>query len=57
MTSQTTESGLLPIVVVGAGPVGLVAALHPRHHGLPVVVLEAEPEDRLRPGGPAPCTS
>ncbi len=53
MTAETAVSGVLPIVVVGAGPVGLVAALAARHHGLPVVVLEAEPEDRLRPGSRA----
>ena len=53
MTSETTESSVLPIVVVGAGPVGLVAALAARHHGIPVVVLEAEPEGRLRAGSRA----
>ena len=52
MTSESIESAL-PIVVVGAGPVGLTAALAARHHGLPVVVLEAEPEDRVRPGSRA----
>jgi 3-(3-hydroxy-phenyl)propionate hydroxylase len=53
MTSESTETEPLPIVVVGAGPVGLTAALAARHHGLPVVVLEAEPEDRIRPGSRA----
>ena len=56
MNSETTESSvvpIVPIVVVGAGPVGLVAALTARHHGFPVVVLEAEPEDRRRPGSRA----
>ncbi len=53
MTSETSGVGVLPIVIVGAGPVGLVAALAARHHGLPVVVLEAEPEDRIRPGSRA----
>jgi 3-(3-hydroxy-phenyl)propionate hydroxylase len=43
----------LPLVVVGAGPVGLVAALAARHHGIPVRVIEAEPEDRVRPGSRA----
>ncbi|MBY6687742.1 FAD-dependent monooxygenase [Rhodococcus sp. BP-149] len=42
-----------PLVIVGAGPVGLVAALAARHRGLPVVVVEAEPEDRTRPGSRA----
>jgi 3-(3-hydroxy-phenyl)propionate hydroxylase len=53
MTGETVESDVLPIVVVGAGPVGLVAALAARHHGLPVVVLEAEAQDRIRPGSRA----
>ncbi|MFH9547209.1 FAD-dependent monooxygenase [Streptomyces sp. NPDC051445] len=42
-----------PVIVVGAGPVGLSAALALRGHGLPVVLLEADPEDRERPGSRA----
>ncbi|MER5519099.1 FAD-dependent oxidoreductase [Streptomyces sp. NPDC002763] len=42
-----------PVVVVGAGPVGLSAALALRARGLPVVLLEADPEDRERPGSRA----
>ncbi|WP_416984167.1 FAD-dependent monooxygenase [Streptomyces sp. T028] len=42
-----------PAIVVGAGPVGLSAALGLRAHGLPVTVLEADPEDRERPGSRA----
>lgn len=41
------------VVVVGAGPIGLTAALALRHLGLPAAVIEAEPEDRLRPGSRA----
>ncbi|MFJ1973284.1 FAD-dependent monooxygenase [Streptomyces sp. NPDC087903] len=41
------------VVVVGAGPVGLSAALGLRAGGLPVVLLEADPEDRERPGSRA----
>jgi len=42
-----------PCVVVGAGPVGLVAALALRRRGVDVLVVEAEPEDRQRPGSRA----
>ncbi|WP_030913000.1 FAD-dependent monooxygenase [Streptosporangium amethystogenes] len=36
-----------PVVVAGAGPVGLITALGLVHHGLPVVVLEED--ERLSP--------
>ncbi|CAM5695055.1 FAD-binding domain-containing protein OS=Streptomyces aurantiogriseus OX=66870 GN=GCM10010251_15200 PE=4 SV=1 [Streptomyces aurantiogriseus] len=39
--------------MVGAGPVGLSAALALRARGLDVVLLEADPEDRERPGSRA----
>ncbi|EPR28131.1 Coenzyme F390 Synthetase, partial [Geobacillus sp. WSUCF1] len=42
-----------PVLVVGAGPIGLTAALALRHFGLPATVIEAEPKDRLRPGSRA----
>ncbi|GGT67982.1 FAD-dependent monooxygenase [Streptomyces coeruleorubidus] len=44
---------MTPVFVVGAGPVGLSAALALRAHGLPAVLLEADPEDRGRPGSRA----
>ncbi|MFE9447212.1 FAD-dependent monooxygenase [Streptomyces sp. NPDC006739] len=44
---------MTPVVVVGAGPVGLSAALGLRAHGLPVLLLEAGPEGRRRPGSRA----
>ncbi|ASQ92888.1 FAD-dependent oxidoreductase [Streptomyces sp. 11-1-2] len=45
------ESG--PVLVVGAGPVGMTAALTLRAAGLPVTVLEAGARDRVRPGSRA----
>ncbi|WP_329597556.1 FAD-dependent oxidoreductase [Streptomyces pseudovenezuelae] len=44
---------MTPVVVVGAGPVGLSAALALRARGREVVLLEADPEDRARPGSRA----
>ncbi|MDT0486389.1 FAD-dependent oxidoreductase [Streptomyces doebereineriae] len=44
---------MTPVVVVGAGPVGLSAALALRARGQEVVLLEAEPQDRERPGSRA----
>jgi 3-(3-hydroxy-phenyl)propionate hydroxylase len=45
--------GELPVLVVGAGPVGLATALALRARDLPVVLLEAESRDRVRPGSRA----
>lgn len=41
------------VIVVGAGPVGVVAALALRNRGLDVTVIETEPENRIRPGSRA----
>lgn len=49
MSASTRRS----VLVVGAGPVGLSCALALRAHDVEVAVLEAEPEDRLRPGSRA----
>jgi 3-(3-hydroxy-phenyl)propionate hydroxylase len=40
-------------VVIGAGPVGLTAALALRRRGVEVLVLDAEPAERPRPGSRA----
>ena len=40
-------------IVVGAGPVGLTAALALRAEGIPVTVVEAGTADRIRPGSRA----
>jgi 3-(3-hydroxy-phenyl)propionate hydroxylase len=45
------ESGR--VLVAGAGPVGLTAALALRARDIPVTVLEAGAEDRVRPGSRA----
>lgn len=41
MHDSTTDIRDLPIVIIGAGPVGLAAAAHVRERGLTPVVLEA----------------
>lgn len=40
-TSPALEASDLPVVVIGAGPVGLAAAAHLTERGLPFTVLEA----------------
>jgi 2-polyprenyl-6-methoxyphenol hydroxylase-like FAD-dependent oxidoreductase len=44
-----------PVVVAGAGPVGLLTALLLARWQVPVVVLEAAPADRAHPGSRAIC--
>ncbi|WP_207781911.1 FAD-dependent monooxygenase [Phytoactinopolyspora limicola] len=38
----STDDDVLPVVIVGAGPIGLITALGLVHHGIPVVVLEED---------------
>ena len=45
--------GVREVVIVGAGPVGLTAALAVRATGRPVLVIEAGTADRVRPGSRA----
>ena len=49
MSTHETED----VLVVGAGPVGMSAALALNARGVPVRILEADPEDRGRPGSRA----
>src|SRR5881628_843404 len=42
-----------PVIVVGAGPVGLTAAIDLAQHGMPVVLLDDD--DRLSTGSRAIC--
>src|SRR5690625_4027729 len=40
-TRNTPQSDQLPVIIIGAGPVGLAAAAHVLERGLTPVVLEA----------------
>ena len=51
--SEHASAASQPVVVVGAGPVGLAAALALRARGLAVRIVEAEPEVRVRTGSRA----
>ncbi|CQH56870.1 FAD-dependent oxidoreductase (homolog to geranylgeranyl reductase) [Halobacterium hubeiense] len=43
----------VPVVVAGAGPTGMTAALALHARGVDVTILEADPKDRERPGSRA----
>ncbi|MDQ0190261.1 FAD-dependent monooxygenase [Alicyclobacillus cycloheptanicus] len=53
MNDQANHSNHRQALVVGAGPVGMTAALALRHYGIEVAILEAEPKERTRPGSRA----
>ena len=48
MDTKATAMAESSVIAVGAGPVGMSAALTLRARGVPVSVLEANPEDRDR---------
>ncbi|SEV80248.1 FAD-dependent monooxygenase [Natrinema salifodinae] len=50
MSGDTTES---PVLIAGAGPVGMSAALALNARGIDATILEADPEDRDRSGSRA----
>ncbi len=51
--TEDAQQARRQVIVVGAGPVGLTAAIACKAHGLDVVILEAESQDRVRPGSRA----
>jgi 3-(3-hydroxy-phenyl)propionate hydroxylase len=53
LTGRPLPAPDAPVLVVGAGPVGMSTALALRARGLAVTVLEADPADRDRPGSRA----
>jgi 3-(3-hydroxy-phenyl)propionate hydroxylase len=53
LNAAAGPDGGAAVLVVGAGPVGLTAALALRARGLAATVLEADPAGRVRPGSRA----
>ena len=53
MTGSVVPARDAPVLVVGAGPVGLATALALRARGLAATVLESDPADRVRAGSRA----
>jgi 3-(3-hydroxy-phenyl)propionate hydroxylase len=51
--SSDNGSSESPVVVAGAGPTGMTTALALHARGVPVTILEADPQDRERPGSRA----
>jgi len=50
---SANDSGGTPVLIAGAGPTGMAAALALRARGLSATILEADPEDRDRAGSRA----
>lgn len=50
MDESSTDT---PVIVTGAGPVGMSSALALKARGVPAIIFEQEPEDRQRPGSRA----
>jgi 2-polyprenyl-6-methoxyphenol hydroxylase-like FAD-dependent oxidoreductase len=48
MTATISRHGRSPVLIVGAGPVGLVAAIHLREQGFPVRVIDEQTADSKR---------
>ncbi|REF26470.1 3-(3-hydroxy-phenyl)propionate hydroxylase [Xenorhabdus cabanillasii] len=53
MNTVDISSLPLSVIVIGAGPVGLVSALALKSYGLSVLVIEADAEEKIRPGSRA----
>jgi 3-(3-hydroxy-phenyl)propionate hydroxylase len=51
--TDSDSDGDVPVVVAGAGPTGMAAALGLHARGVDVTVLEADPAGRERPGSRA----
>ncbi len=51
--SSSNSSNESPVIVVGAGPTGMTAALALHARGVPVTILEADPVNRDRSGSRA----
>ncbi|MFP9193347.1 FAD-dependent monooxygenase [Natrialbaceae archaeon A-CW1-1] len=50
---MTDDEGNVPVLIAGAGPVGMTAALALHARGVDATILETEPEDRNRSGSRA----
>jgi 3-(3-hydroxy-phenyl)propionate hydroxylase len=53
MANANEQHNYRQVLVAGAGPIGMTAALALRSQGIPATIIEAEPEGRIRPGSRA----